>query len=100
MGDKAKWVPNFMVSWLKRTIHQDRVNAFLWESRHLTGTEWLTECVHYLDMTLDLVGEENLPDKNDGKLYTLFPIIRLAVPTALPLVLSSVGIMMAISAIW
>lgn len=34
------------------------------------GTEWLTECVHYLDMTLEIVGLENLPDKSDGKLYT------------------------------
>ena len=70
LGDKTKFVPGFLVSWLKRTIHQDQVNAFLWESRHLTGTEWLTECVKYLDMTLEKVGEENLPDKNDGKLYT------------------------------
>lgn len=70
MGNKAKWVPRPLVSWLKHIVHQDRVNAFLWESRHLKGTEWLTECVRYLDMTLDLVGEENLPSKNDGKLYT------------------------------
>ncbi|MBO4316582.1 MAG: glycerol acyltransferase [Prevotella sp.] len=70
MGDKAKWVPRPLVSWLKHIVHQDRVNAFLWESRHLKGTEWLTECVRYLDMTLELVGEENLPSKDDGKLYT------------------------------
>lgn len=70
MGDKVKWVPRPLVNWLKHIVHQDRVNAFLWESRHLTGTEWLTECVRYLDMTLELVGEENLPSKDDGKLYT------------------------------
>ena len=70
MGDKAKFVPSPLVSWLKRIIHQDEVNRYLWESRHLTGTEWLEECVRYLDMTLDIVGKENLPDKNDGRLYT------------------------------
>lgn len=70
MGDKAKFVPSPLVSWLKRIIHQDEVNKYLWESRHLTGTEWLEECVRYLDMTLDIVGKENLPDKNDGRLYT------------------------------
>ena len=32
MGDKAKWVPKPAVSWLKKTIHQDRVNAFLVET--------------------------------------------------------------------
>lgn len=70
MGRKVRYVPRFLVSWLKRLIHQDEVNRFLWESRHLTGTEWLTECVRYLKITLEVVGTENLPDKNDGKLYT------------------------------
>ena len=70
MGKKAKLVPRFVVSWLKHIIHEDEVNKFLWESRNLSGTEWLTECVRYLKMTLDIKGIENLPDKNDGKLYT------------------------------
>ncbi len=70
MGRKARWIPRPLVSWLKRIIHQEEVNAYLWESRHLTGTEWLEECVRYLDMTLELVGEENLPLKDDGRLYT------------------------------
>ena len=70
MGAKAKFVPRPLVSWLKRIAHQDQVNAYLWDSRHLVGTEWLEECVRYLDTTLDIVGEENLPDKNDGRLYT------------------------------
>ncbi|MDE5947181.1 MAG: glycerol acyltransferase [Prevotella sp.] len=70
MGRKARWVPRPLVKWLKRIIHQDEVNAYLWESRHLTGTEWLEECVRYLDMTLEIVGEENLPPKDDGRLYT------------------------------
>lgn len=70
MGDKAKFVPRPLVSWLKRILHQDEVNRYLWESRHLTGTEWLEECVRYLDMTLEVVCSENLPDKDDGRLYT------------------------------
>lgn len=70
MGRKARWVPRPLVNWLKRIIHQDEVNAYLWESRHLTGTEWLEECVRYLDMTLEIVGVENLPPKDDGRLYT------------------------------
>lgn len=70
MGSKAKMVPGFVISWLKYIIHEDEVNKYLWESRHLGGTEWLTECVRYLDMTLDVVGVENLPKKDDGMLYT------------------------------
>lgn len=70
MGAKAKWVPRPLKSWLKRIVHQDAVNAFLWENRDKTGTEWLEACVRYLDMTLELHGEENLPAKDDGRLYT------------------------------
>ena len=70
MGPKAKFVPGFLVSWLKRIAHQDQVNAFLWDSRDKVGVEWLEDCVRYLDMTLEIEGKENLPDPNDGRLYT------------------------------
>ena len=70
MGPKAKFVPGVLVNWLKRIVHQDQVNAFLWESRDKTGVDWLEECVRYLDMTLEIEGKENLPDPNDGRLYT------------------------------
>lgn len=70
MGTKARYVPSVAVRWLKHIIHQDEVNRFLWESRDKKGTEWLEECTRYLDMTLDIEGMENLPDKNDGRLYT------------------------------
>ena len=70
MGKKAGMVPSFVRSWLKHIVHQDEVNRFLWESRDKKGVEWLEECVKYLDMTLEVEGEENFPDKNDGRLYT------------------------------
>ena len=70
MGAKAKFVPSFLVNWLKRVVHEDQVNAFLWESRDKEGVEWLEECVRYLDMTLEIEGKENLPDPQDGRLYT------------------------------
>lgn len=70
MGKKARYVPRFLVHWLKHIVHEDQVNAFLWETRNIEGTEWLEACVKYLDMTIHIEGKENLPDKNDGKLYT------------------------------
>ncbi len=70
MGNGAKWVPGFLVSWLKRIAHQDQVNEFLWESSDKVGTPWLEACVEYLQMTLNIEGLEHLPSKNDGKRYT------------------------------
>lgn len=69
MGNKARYVPRFLVAWLRRLIHEDEVNAFLDEHRGQEGTEWLEECVKYLDMRLTMEGKENLPDKDDGKRY-------------------------------
>lgn len=70
MGAKAKYVPGFVVKWLERILHQDEVNGFLWDNRDLVGVPWLESCVKYLGMTLDIVGEENLPEPGDGRLYT------------------------------
>ncbi len=70
MGSKARYVPSFVRKWLKHIVHQDEVNKFLWESRDKMGVDWLEECVKYLDMTLEIVGKENLPSKDDGRLYT------------------------------
>ena len=70
MGAKAKYVPRPLVGWLKRIAHQDDVNAFLWDSRDKVGVEWLEACMRYLDMTLNVVGKENLPAPGDGRLYT------------------------------
>lgn len=70
MGGKARFVPSPFIGWLKRIVHQDQVNEYLWQSRNLTGVDWLEECVRYLDMTLEIEGRENLPGKDDGRLYT------------------------------
>ena len=70
LGAKAKFVPSFLVNWLIKTIHEDEVNKYLWESRHLVGTDWLEECVRYLDSNLVIKAKENLPDDSDGSLFT------------------------------
>ena len=70
MGGKARFVPSLLTNWLKRIIHQDQVNAFIWKTRDMQGVEWLEECVRYLKMDIEIVGKENLPPKDDGRLYT------------------------------
>lgn len=69
LGDKAKYVPYFATRWLKKITHQDEVNQFLWESKDLTGVDWLEACVQYLDVSLEVKGRENLPNQQDGRLY-------------------------------
>ena len=37
-GDKARFVPKFALSWLRRILHEDEVNGFLWSARDKKGT--------------------------------------------------------------
>ena len=70
MGSKAKWVPRPVVKWLKHIIHEDWLNQFMRDNRDLKGTPWLEACVKYVDMHVEVKGLENLPAKDDGRLYT------------------------------
>ena len=70
MGPKAKWVPGFVVRYLKHIVHEDFVNKFLWEARDLTGTSWLKACLEYQGVKIEVVGLENLPAKADPRRYT------------------------------
>jgi putative hemolysin len=70
MGDKARYVPGFLVSYLKRIIHQDWLNKYIWDARDLVGSPWLKGAIDYLNVTIKVEGQENLPDPNDGKFYT------------------------------
>ena len=94
MGKKARYVPRFVISWLKKIIHEDEVNRFLWENRKLEGTEWLTACVQYLDMTLDIVGAETCPTNTMESFILSFPIILWVVRTVFRSAQSSVNTMM------
>ena len=63
----VKYIPKFVVSYLKRIVHQDELNVFLKESKDKVGVEFLQACLEFLDAKLIVKGEENLP--KDG-LYT------------------------------
>ena len=68
-GKKAKFVPRFVVNWLKRIIHQDEMNIFYREHQDEEGVEWLKSVLEYFDMKLVIKGQENLPAPGQGR-YT------------------------------
>jgi len=70
MGSKARFVPGFAVNWLRGIIHEDFLNKFIWDARDLQGTPWLEACLDYLQTKVVVEGRENLPAKDDGRLYT------------------------------
>ena len=70
MGTKAKFVPRFLVNWLKRIVHQDEINRFIELEGDKQGVEWIEDCLEYLDTKIVVEGEENLPEVSDPRRYT------------------------------
>lgn len=70
MGTKTKWVPRFVVNWLKRIVHQDEINRFIEQEGDKQGVEWIEGALTYLDTKIVVEGAENLPDASDPRRYT------------------------------
>ena len=81
LGKKSKFVPKFLVSWLKRIIHQDWMNVHLCgEGKGQVGVEWLDGCLNYLNCTLNVrtningviqEGLDALPGNEGGRYFTI-----------------------------
>lgn len=62
MGKKSRFVPRFLVSYLKKIIHQDEMNDFLSNGgRDKEGVEFVGAFLAYLGNHFEVSGEENLP---------------------------------------
>ena len=70
MGTRTKWVPRFVVNWLKRIVHQDEINRFIEQEGDKQGVEWIEDALTYLDTKIVVEGAENLPDASDPRRYT------------------------------
>lgn len=58
-----KMLPGFVTAYLKRIIHQDELNFYLTEYAHLQGVEFIDAVLGYINTKLELVGLENIPQK-------------------------------------
>ena len=64
-GKKARFVPRFLVSYLKKIVHQDEVNEFLRINHDKRDLAFIDEFMKYFNNSFDIRGLENLPD--DGR---------------------------------
>lgn len=63
-----KYIPKFLISYLKKIVHQDEINVFLRESKDVEpGVPFLEACLKFLDAHVVVRGLENLPK---DKLFT------------------------------
>ena len=52
----AKWIPKFLISYLKRIIHQEEINQFLLKNGHLYGIEFTSAIIREFNITYHLKG--------------------------------------------
>lgn len=64
---KGKKIPKFVINWLKKFIHQDFLNECL--TKGYVGVDFCSDCVKYLDVTLDVQGFDKIDTSGNTK-YT------------------------------
>lgn len=60
--NQYRYIPRFVVSYLKRIAHQDELNVFISEHKDEEGMTFLKSCLEFLDVELVVEGEENFPE--------------------------------------
>ena len=74
VGKKFKYIPGFLISYLKRIVHQDELNIFLHGSKGKMGVDFLEACLDFLDVKVEVKGLENLSDSGKYTFVSNHPL--------------------------
>lgn len=69
-----KYLPRFIISLMKRFIHQDEINATIHRNRHLMGVPFINNILGEWNMTIDAKGIENIPSSGRFVLVANHPV--------------------------
>ncbi|MEA3478172.1 MAG: 1-acyl-sn-glycerol-3-phosphate acyltransferase [Bacteroidota bacterium] len=61
----ARWIPGFIYRYLRRVAHQDQINEMIRDYGHLKGYDFSEAMIEFFNLTIEVKGEEKLPD--DGR---------------------------------
>ena len=56
-----RWLPKFIINYIKRKIHEDRINECVWMNRDKFGYDFNDACFKYVGANITWEGLENLP---------------------------------------
>lgn len=69
-----KVLPGFLISYLKRVIHQDEVNQQIWQNRDFFGVDFATKILEAFGAIIQVNGLENLPAKGRQLIASNHPL--------------------------
>ncbi len=56
-----KWLPTFIVSWLKRKLHEDEINEFMSETKNVYGLNFNKAALNKLGANIELKNQHHIP---------------------------------------
>lgn len=66
---KSKYVPRFLMNYLKRIVHQDRLNEFIRYGDGRIGVDYLKAMLEYTGVTVKVEGLENIPSDLEPSIF-------------------------------
>jgi putative hemolysin len=66
----AKLLPGFVYSYLKKILHQNEVNDFMYRNGHLKNVDFCNAVVNEFNLHINIKNIENIP-KNEGVILTM-----------------------------
>lgn len=70
----ARGLPGFIIRYLKRILHQDEINEFLYNNRNKYGIDFVNAVLDYFDINVNVNGFENLPAEGRYVLVSNHPL--------------------------
>lgn len=61
-----KWLPNFILNYIKKIVHQKEINTILTETKDLDAFEFCNEILNRFNIKIETVGKENIPLTGGG----------------------------------
>jgi putative hemolysin len=56
-----KWLPGFVISYIKRIVHETEINRVMEKIGHLQGIDFVNALIEEFGVEVTLTGEENIP---------------------------------------
>jgi putative hemolysin len=64
-----KWIPPFVINYIRKVIHEDDLNEFMWQNRNSNGYEFCDNCMVKFNITINLHGQENIPPTSESVIF-------------------------------
>jgi putative hemolysin len=57
----AKWLPRFVINYLRRVLHEEEINAFIASHKEVLNEDFCTAVVNYFNISVEIKGIEHIP---------------------------------------